>query len=456
MAKQTQAVAAGGQVTVGSAYIDDLRRDYSLYVMQQRAIPSEADGLKSSGRRLLWTARNGQDWKTSALAGAVAPLHPHAAPEGSVNTLAGFYINNVPLFQGAGAFGTLINPNAFGAARYTSVKLSKFTKDVMFADLDIIPMKPNYDETEMEPKHFLPLVPVSLLNPSEGIAVGFSCTILPRLLPDIVANQISYLQGKRYKEAKPGLVSIDSESTGQEDGKWVFEGTIERTAHNVVTISKVPYGTLHKNVEAKLIKLEEAQKIVSFDDESARDINIKVIFKKGDLKNYTDEELLKMFGLVTRLGENMNMVAFCGTKVVEHDYRTALEAFCDWRLDWFVARYQNKKLQLEKELQYTCDILIAIRSGIMAKLTTTASKAVLEAALGKAGVQDTGRIAGLPSYRFTQEEVAKQLEEERRLRGEIADCVKLLKSEPLRREQYILELQAIQAAAKKGSYNITM
>ena len=44
----------------GSDYVNEQRREYSLYVLQMRAIPSIADGLKAGGRRVLWTARDGK------------------------------------------------------------------------------------------------------------------------------------------------------------------------------------------------------------------------------------------------------------------------------------------------------------------------------------------------------------------------------------------------------------
>ena len=103
-----------------STYVNDQRREYSLYVLQMRAIPHVADGLKAAARRVLWTARNGKHFKSATLAGATMPIHPHAAPEGAINTLAAPYGNNIPLLKGEGAFGTLLRPTAYGASRYTA------------------------------------------------------------------------------------------------------------------------------------------------------------------------------------------------------------------------------------------------------------------------------------------------------------------------------------------------
>ena len=180
-------------------YIESERRAYSIYVMESRSIISCMDGLKAGGRRSLWTGRNGSKYKTATLAGATVPIHPHADTSGAINTLAAPYGNNISLFKGDGAFGTRLHPTEYGAARYTSVTVSKFTQDVMFADIEIIPMRDNYDGSTQEPVHFLPLIPVALLNPSEGIAVGFASTILPRKLEDLIQTQLNYLSNSTKK-----------------------------------------------------------------------------------------------------------------------------------------------------------------------------------------------------------------------------------------------------------------
>ena len=83
-----------------SQYINDQRREYSLYVLQMRAIPHAADGLKAAVCRVLWTARDGKKVKCATLAGATMPIHPHAAPESTINTLAADFSNNIPLLSG--------------------------------------------------------------------------------------------------------------------------------------------------------------------------------------------------------------------------------------------------------------------------------------------------------------------------------------------------------------------
>ena len=60
----------------GAEYINKQRRDYSLYVLQQRAVPHMADGLKAATRRVMWVARDGKKWKSANLAGACINIFP--------------------------------------------------------------------------------------------------------------------------------------------------------------------------------------------------------------------------------------------------------------------------------------------------------------------------------------------------------------------------------------------
>lgn len=446
--------------TESSEYIDELRRAYSIHVMTSRAVISAADGLKTSGRRLLWTAHKlDKKVKTSTLAGSTVPIHPHADAEGPANTLAAFYTNNQPLLAGEGAFGTLIQPKEFGSARYTSVAVSKFARDAVLVDMDIIPMMPNYDETTEEPKHFLPLVPISLLNPSEGIVVGFAVNVLPRTLPDLIKAQIAYLQGKRVDRIVPELTPIGCRSTGQDaTGKWVFEGKIARTAHNKVEITGLPYGAKYFDLISRLIKLEEQGEIVEHIDNSSKDINVTVVFKKGALKNYTDAELLEKFKLITKVAEKLTMVDVNGNSVVEYnDEVEVIKAFTDWRLGWYKTRYDEERGNLLVDLQYQQAFLKVVKSGISAKLPKIKTRADLIKEIEKiAGERFSEQLASLPAYRFTIEEQTKIQKKIDVLEDRLDVVQQLLKYEDKRVAQYILELKELLSNFNKGHYATEM
>lgn len=443
-----------------SEYILQRRRDYSLYVMTSRAIPAVTDGLKAGGRRVLWVARDGKTYKSATLAGATMPLHPHASPEGAIDTLAAPYGNNIPLFKGDGAFGTLLNPTAYGASRYTSVSTSTFTNDVVFRDIEIVPMVENYDSTLEEPLHFLPLVPIALLNPSEGIAVGFATNILPRSLEDIISVQISHLTGKKYTtDLTPTFAPIDAVSHSREETErgwaYYFSGEIVRKDTSTLTITRLPYGQTHEKVVAKIDDLIDKGLINSSDDvedKSKNKIDITIKFKRGYLKTVEDADLLKMLGLTVRHIENLNVLDFTGQVVWNATPFELVERFTDWRLGWYVTRYERLRDLLQIELQRYYDVQIAIENNVGGVARKVQSRAELKDLLDAMGIVSLDYIADLPVYRFTEEEYLKNKERIKAGEDQMKVYKELLDSEDRRREIYVKELQDVLSKYKKGVY----
>jgi DNA gyrase/topoisomerase IV subunit A len=426
-----------------------------------RAIPAATDGLKAAGRRALWMARDGKKYKTATLAGATMPIHPHDSPEGAIDTLAGPYNNNVPLFHGDGAFGTLLKPKAYGAARYTSVKTSKFTNDVMFKDIEIIPMRENYDGTLEEPVHFLPIVPIVLLNPTDGIVVGFKSKILPRSLEDIIITQLTHLNGgknsKVIAEPMPKFLPTHNAAFKREEGDksvfYYFQGEYDDIDGVTIRVTSLPYGLLHADFVTTLEKLLEKGTIVDFIDRSRNMIDIVVKFKKGNLRGYPRMEVLDTLGLIVRHGEILNVLDFEGKKIWSPSPVDLIRNFTDWRLDWYVKRYERLRNLLMADLQRYYDIRSAIKHKIGAVALKTASRSELKDLLQQLKIVNLDYIADLPVYRFTEEERVKN--EQRITEGEkqLKQYEKMLSNEGERRKVYILELQEILTKYTKGQYN---
>lgn len=441
-------------VTLSSSeYIEEERRLFSLYIMQNRSIPAITDGLKAGGRRTLWIARSGEKFKTATLAGATLPIHPHGLPEGSINTLSAPYGNNIPLFKGYGAFGTLLDPTAYGAGRYTSVATSKFTKDVMFRDIDIIPMALNYDGTIMEPVHFLPLVPVALLNPSEGIAVGFATDILPRALDDIIAVQIAHLTNKKITNALvptfTPLECVASKVVGR--AAW-FNGEYETINATTIKIIKIPYGQAHEAVVTKLDALKDNGTVVSYTDSSKNKVNIEVKFKKGYMKTQTTDDLLAMMGLTIKHTENLNVLDFTGLAIMPTTPIELITKFTDWRLGWYVKRYEHLRALLQIDLQKYIDIKTAIDNNVGGMVNKIQNRAELKELLEALGIVNIDYIADMPVYRFTEEEYAKN---EKRIADTLATLTEyeeLINDPKKRTKVYIDELNDVLAKYKKGVY----
>ena len=443
---------------ITSVELNELSRNYSLYSISSRAIPHLTDGLKPAARRLLWKAKDGKRYKTATLAGSTLDIHPHGLPESAANTLAAFYGNNIPLMDGDGAFGTLIDPTEYGATRYTYMQVSKFTLDCMYKDIDIIPHKPNYDGTCTEPTHFLPLIPIVLLNPQEGIASGFACSILPRSLDDIIKSQLLYLKGKSFKEPNPKFLPTNNTASQKIVDKrgverWEFKANINVINTSTVKIETLPYSVQHEKYRDKLYKMVEDGKIASFIDDSKDLFDFTIIFKRGALKNKTDDEVRNMLGLTTLITENLNVVDFDGQAIYPTSFNEIIEDFTDWRLSWYKTRYEHLKKLLEVDIQRYKDIIKAINKNVGGLAKKTESRTELVELLEEFGIVSLDYIANLPVYRFTQAEKQKTQNKLDEAIKVLREYNKIIKSEQLRLDIYSEELSELLNEYKKGKYS---
>lgn len=425
--------------------------------MQMRAIVAATDGLKASGRRVLWTGRDGKHYKSASLAGATMPIHPHDSPEGSINTLAAPYGNNIPLLKGDGAFGTLLNPKAYGAARYTAVETSEFTNDVVFRDIEIVPMMENYDGTLQEPVHFLPLIPIALLNPSSGTGVGFASTILPRALDDLIIGQISHLKGaKKLSNPMPKFRPLDTQAYAKETTErgiaYYFKGKVEVKDTSTAVITMLPYSTSHPEVIAKLDGLIEKGILLDYVDNSKNVIDIKLKFKRGYLSTVEEADLLKMLGLAVREFENLNVLDFTGKAVWNTTPEELIAKFTDWRLTWYVKRYERLRDLLAIDIQRYYDIRTAIKHNVGSVARKTQSRSELKEYLEQIKIVYLDYIADLPIYRFTEDERIKNDERIKEAEAQMKVYLELLASEDKRKQVYLTELQEVLTKYTKGIY----
>lgn len=187
-------------ISAGVAYLVDGYTDYAKTVIIDRAIVGLYDGLKPVGRRILFTAKiTGGDKKfikSTRLAGNTLALHPHgdgAIYKASVPMVDKRNLYAFPLLKGAGNFGDASSGAGASAPRYTEEMLHPNAEE-FFGEMDGIDMIPNFDATLQEPKELPVSFPHVLVNPSDGIAVGFSSKIPSFNFNDVLDLCIEYIE----------------------------------------------------------------------------------------------------------------------------------------------------------------------------------------------------------------------------------------------------------------------
>ncbi len=177
--------------------------DYSMYVINDRALPHIGDGLKPVQRRIIYAMselglnHQAKYTKSARTVGDVlGKFHPHgdSACYEAMVLMAQPFSFRYPLVDGQGNWGAPDDPKSFAAMRYTEAKLSKYAQlllsEVKQGTVDFVP---NFDGTIQEPKNLPARVPFVLLNGGTGIAVGMATDVPPHNLNEVVSACVHLL-----------------------------------------------------------------------------------------------------------------------------------------------------------------------------------------------------------------------------------------------------------------------
>lgn len=427
-------------------------KDYCHYVIESRALPKITDGLKPVQRRSLWVAKKfAKSWtKVSKLAGATMGIHPHGdtAIQDSISNMAQDFAgaNNVCFFDGDGSFGSRITGPGKGiaSARYVSVRLSESFHNLFDVDSNLINMLHSYDETDVEPESFLPLVPAVLLNPLQGIAVGFACNILPRKKEDLQKAQIAYLSGKSIRRRKFVPYYEGFRGTiepGEEGHQWICTGVYEKVDGRTLKITELPIGLNREQFVSHLDKLEESDYIKGYLDNCKDDFEFVVKMKEIP----EEAEILKKFKLQCTLHENLTVIGFDGKTVLEKlEVADVVEQFTDWRFGFYLERFKKSLSETDDSLEFKKALLLVIEKGLFKKFPNQKKTEIIKC-LKDQNIKNEHikKIMMIPIYKFGMDEVAKLKEEIKNLQKEKEELEELVKSKDKRIEVYIKELKKI-------------
>lgn len=458
-----------------SDYINTSSREYALYTAQNRAIPSSCDGLKDGQRKALWLMRNRTDKiKTVSLSGEMISanifLHGDVSASDTISRMAAPYLNNVPLLEGVGAFGTRVSPDGWGAPRYTYVKKNKHTEALLFPDLDIVPLKPNYDGSVMEPVNFLPLIPIVLLNGVSGIAVGWSTEILPHSLKHIVEATLAAIDHKTIPTLVPSFQYLQTQVASQGDNSYEFMGKVQIESDTVVRITELPPDLSLERFKARLNQMEDEDQIHSYTDRSTKTINIEVRFKRGVISGkpahteitngkkvqvpavapWTELDLINFFKLKSKTTQRLVVLDFNNSSIRQYEHVADLiTAFVEWRLQFYTIRYNKLRNQLLTELNFACAIQACIKHKLPNWLPQAQNKQAVEHKVREITKNITltsdqiDRIVSLPTYRWAQDSMSKVEHEINQLSEQIVEYEAILADPKRIRQIYRQEVSQL-------------
>jgi len=344
----------------------------------ERSIPNIMDGLKTSLRKILYTAfkrRLTSEIKVAQFSGSVSEIscyhHGEASLNGAIVGMAQNFVgsNNINLLSPNGQFGTRLQGGSDSASeRYIHTNLSKITRLIYPEADDAILKYLDDDGTPVEPIHYAPIIPMVLVNGSKGIGTGFSTDIMCHNPTDV----ISYIRGSLTNGDKPSLEPYYEGFKGTiakiSNSKWLIKGCYNIISNKEVRITELPIGLWtddYKKYIEELIDGGDAKKKTKKDicikdyTDMSTDVNVDItlVFHPGkiaelqgkSLENDCNalEKLLKLY--TTKTSTNMHM--FDETEKLRK-YESASEIadhYIGVRMSKYVARKQYQIKNLEKE-----------------------------------------------------------------------------------------------------------
>lgn len=326
-----------------------------------RSIPSIVDGLKPSQRKILYTLfkRNFKnEVKVELLMGSVLELaayhHGPASLESTIIGMAQNFVgsNNINLLEPNGEYGTRLKGGKdASASRYIFTKLSPITREIFKKDDDEILDYLNDDGYKVEPNYYIPIIPMVLINGSDGIGTGWS-SYVPRFNPTDVINYIEFKLNKRKTNVKlhPWYNGFKGQILEDKANNRYISRGIYELSPNTINITELPVMTWNNKYYEYLDKLIEEKFIRDYEKHCTdNDVNITISLSPEIYETLTDELILKKFNLESYINmNNMNLFDENGKIYSYKDQYEIIDKFIDIRLNYYKTR---KKYILDKFIE---------------------------------------------------------------------------------------------------------
>lgn len=345
-------------------------KDFAQYVLRSRTMPNIMDGLRIGARKVIWASLTGdlskkKFVKMPALIGDTMKLqymHGDASLANTIVNLCCTHLNKYAPLEAIGQIPSLRVPNCDTATRYLMVKKSEFL-DFYTADKELLDIQTEEGE-KIEPKYFLPIIPLVLLNRTSSPGFGFSFKSFSYRLCDVIENTLqavingTCVVNKSSVQLTPEVDGIDPSTLifNSAKNRWYSVGKYELDfANNTLIIRDLPFDISFDTLEEQLQKLQENFTINSWINLSEGDkISYVVKFASGRLStlyNANKWKFFQTFKLYSCLKQDiLNCMDEDGKTILffESPYHL-IDAFVKRRLKFYQARKTRTIKQLEEK-----------------------------------------------------------------------------------------------------------
>jgi len=345
----------------------------------KRSIPCLCDGLKPSLRKIIYACfkRNlKKEIKVAQLAGYIsensAYHHGEQSLYDSIIGMAQDYVgsNNIELLVPKGQFGGRLQGGSDSASpRYIFTHLSELAFHI-FNPLDNPLLEYNEDDgKKIEPLWYIPIIPMILINGSDGIGTGFSTKVPPHDPELIVKNLLNMIDDKPLENMQPWFRgfkgTIDFKGVNDYGSEqYINKGIYKIIDDTTAVITELPIGkwtddyktfleTLlyDKNIDNKGNK----QCLVDFSNNSTEKVvHFTLKFKKEDLSYLkVDDNFEATFKLTDSKYTNYSNMHLYNNKGIICKYDNIeyiMKEFYLIRLVFYTKRKEYMLKSMKKEL----------------------------------------------------------------------------------------------------------
>ena len=346
----------------------------------ERSIPNMMDGLKTSLRKILYSALKRNLVKEIKVAQFGGYVSEHSGYHHGENSLMKAIVgmaqdfvgsNNINLLLPIGQFGSRYQGGEDSASeRYIYTQLQKITSYI-YRKEDVPVLDYLNDDGELvEPEFYTPIIPMILVNGSKGIGTGFSTSILSYNPEQIIKYLIQKLKGNDVlQKIEPYYEGYKGTIIKVEEHKYLFKGVYERKGIDEIEITELPIGVWTDDYKLYLEKLMDDTRekngkntpIIKEYKDMSTDVNVNLIikFNKGILDKLEAQQvnthyngLEKALNLITsKTTSNMHLFDSKQKLKKYHTIYDIIEDYYSIRMIYYDKRKQYQLEQYEREIK---------------------------------------------------------------------------------------------------------
>lgn len=449
--------------------------DYSLYVVQDRALPHIGDGLKPVQRRIIYAmaelglgANAGFAKSARTIGDVLGKYHPHgdtACYEAMVLMGQPFSFR-YPWIEGQGNWGSPDDTKSFAAMRYTEARLSRYAT-ILLDELrqGAVDWTDNFDGTLKEPQVLPAALPALLLNGVTGIAVGIATDIPPHNMREVANACIKLLDTPRMPAEElckcikgPDYPTKAVTTTGKEDLLTMYKsgrGQIKARAtwaleKNQIVIDALPYQASSAKIAEQIAKQMEDKNLPMVEDvrdESDHENPTRLVLKLRSSRLDASRLMSHLFAttdLERSYRANFNLIGLDG-KPRLHSLKDILTGWLDFRRTLVCKRLSFRLEQIKSRIHILAGLMVVYLNldEVIRIIREEDDAALLLESTFKLSKEQVAAILEIRLRQLARLEEEKLLAEQAELNREAGDIQKILNSKARLKTLMKKEIQLI-------------